>query len=210
MVLVSDTSAFCCDRDAPGQEKTGGELPCDHRGKEHCSFPASLPGLSSWVSVSGAVSSKSPTGISLSAGHFPSTRMCPIRPPHSWIWPSRLEGESHPVRCPSLFPSTLALLSGLDTCQRADNLAPSVSLLMFPSRRETQKASLIYRGSLVLRLDKNYKRNLITISSVLISPARSPLVRPVDQSFARESPKGAGRAVRKMIFFLPVIAMEFV
>lgn len=165
-------------------------------------MPASLPGLSSCVSLAGAISSKSPSGMSLSAGHFPSTRLCPIRPLRSWVWPSRLEEEPHPMCYPSLFPSTLILRSGLDTCQRADNLVPSVSLLMFPSRRETRKASLIYRGSLVLRLDKNYKRNLITISSVLISLARSPLVRRVDQSLARESPKGAGRAVRKMIFFL--------
>lgn len=66
---------------------------------------------------------------------------------------------------------------------------------------------LIYHSSLVLRLDKNYKRNLITISSVLISLARSPLEHCVDQSLARESPKGADRAGRNRGFFLLVVAM---
>lgn len=154
-----------------------------------------FPCIPPWVELLGLSCSKSPMGMSLPAGHFLSTGMCLIRPPQGWIWPLELDEESHPMHYPHVFPTTLVLLSGLDTCQQADNLAPSVSLLMFPSRWETRKASLIYRGSLVLRLDKNYKRNLITISSVLISLARSPLVRRVDQSLPRESPKGAGRAV---------------
>lgn len=75
---------------------------------------------------------------------------------------------------------------------------------MFPSRQGTRKAPLIYRGSLVLCLDKNYKRNLITVSSLLISLAQSPLASGADQSLARESPKGAGRAVRNVLSLLVV------
>lgn len=161
-----------------------------------------FPCISPWVELLGLHGA-----VSLPAEHFLSTRLRPIRPPQGWIWPSRLEEESHPICYPPLFPFTLVLLSGLDTCQRADNFAPIVSLLMFPSRWETRKASLIYRGSLVLCLDKNYKRNLITISSVLISLAQCPLVCRVDQSLAHESPKGASRAVRNMIFFLLVVAV---
>lgn len=69
---------------------------------------------------------------------------------------------------------------------------------------------LIYRSSLVLRLDKNYERSLITISSVLISLARSLLEHRVDQSLARESPKGDDRAGRNRGFFLLAIAMAHV